>query len=757
MNLPIEFEEKMQDLLGGEYNDYLKCYEEPRHYGLRVNTSKISIDRFLEIAPWPLRPIPWIENGFYYDGEKYQPAKHPYYFAGLYYLQEPSAMTPANRLPIEAGDRVLDVCAAPGGKATELGAKLNGSGVLIANDLSNSRARGLLKNIELFGIGNVLVLSEEPGKLVNYFPEYFDKILIDAPCSGEGMFRKDRKMVKAWEEHGPEFFVKIQRSIITQAAQMLKPGGMLLYSTCTFSPEENEQTIEFLLQEYPQFKICDIKGYEGFSDGILKASLSGNEQLKKTIRIFPHKMEGEGHFIALLKKEEEAVSENLKEKEKNNRNKNEKEKRLPDELTEFLKNVKRKFDSSRIDMRGENVYYMPEGLPKLNGVRFLRSGLLLGELKKRRFEPSQALAMNLKKEEYENVLDFSVDGAKLNGSGVLIANDLSNSRARGLLKNIELFGIGNVLVLSEEPGKLVNYFPEYFDKILIDAPCSGEGMFRKDRKMVKAWEEHGPEFFVKIQRSIITQAAQMLKPGGMLLYSTCTFSPEENEQTIEFLLQEYPQFKICDIKGYEGFSDGILKASLSGNEQLKKTIRIFPHKMEGEGHFIALLKKEEEAVSENLKEKEKNNRNKNEKEKRLPDELTEFLKNVKRKFDSSRIDMRGENVYYMPEGLPKLNGVRFLRSGLLLGELKKRRFEPSQALAMNLKKEEYENVLDFSVDDERIIKYLKGETLEVEDLVSSKEKGWYLVCVDGYPLGFGKLSGQMLKNKYLPGWRWQSS
>ena len=148
---------------------------------------------------------------------------------------------------------------------------------------------------------------------------------------------------------------------------------------------------------------------------------------------------------------------------------------------------------------------------------------------------------------------------------------------------------------------------------------------------------------------------------------------------------------------------------------------------------------------------------KNEKEKRLPDELTEFLKNVKRKFDSSRIDMRGENVYYMPEGLPKLNGVRFLRSGLLLGELKKRRFEPSQALAMNLKKEEYENVLDFSVDDERIIKYLKGETLEVEDFVSSKEKGWYLVCVDGYPLGFGKLSGQMLKNKYLPGWRWQSS
>ena len=234
MNLPKVFEEKMKDLLGSEYEAYTACYDEPRHYGLRVNTAKISVEDFLKIAPWPLEPVPWIHNGFYYDGDNIQPSKHPYYFAGLYYLQEPSAMTPADRLPVEPGDRVLDVCAAPGGKATELGAKLGGTGVLAANDLSSSRAKGLLKNLELFGIGNVLILSEEPGKLVSYFPEYFDKILIDAPCSGEGMFRKEKKMVKAWEEHGPEFFSKIQRSIVTQAAQMLRPGGMLLYSTCTF-------------------------------------------------------------------------------------------------------------------------------------------------------------------------------------------------------------------------------------------------------------------------------------------------------------------------------------------------------------------------------------------------------------------------------------------------------------------------------------------------------------------------------------------
>ena len=340
-------------------------------------------------------------------------------------------------------------------------------------------------------------------------------------------------------------------------------------------------------------------------------------------------------------------------------------------------------------------------------------------------------------------------GAKLGGTGVLAANDLSSSRAKGLLKNLELFGIGNVLILSEEPGKLVSYFPEYFDKILIDAPCSGEGMFRKEKKMVKAWEEHGPEFFSKIQRSIVTQAAQMLRPGGMLLYSTCTFSPEENEQTIEYLLQEYPEFKICEMEGYEGFADGMPQVTESKNPELEKTVRIFPHRMKGEGHFLALLQKGEKTEDgKRLPESGKN--------KKLPEELEEFLGHIDRKFDSSRMDLRGEKVYYMPEGLPTLRGIRFLRTGLLMGELKKNRFEPSQALAMNLKKEEYDQVIDLPLEDERVMKYLKGETLDVEDLVKPKDKGWYLICVDGYPLGFGKLVNQMLKNKYLPGWRWNS-
>ena len=482
MNLPSAFEEKMKQLLGAEYTDYLDCFDEPRHYGLRVNTAKISVEDFLEISPWPLKKIPWIHNGFYYDGENCQPAKHPYYFAGLYYLQEPSAMTPADRLPVEPGDKVLDVCAAPGGKATELGARLNGTGVLAANDLSNSRAKGLLKNIELMGIGNVLVLSEEPGKLIPYFTEYFDKILIDAPCSGEGMFRKDRKMIRAWEEHGPDYFAKIQKSIITQAAQMLRPGGMILYSTCTFSPEENEQTIEYLLDQFPDFDVCEIDGYEGFACGMPEVTASKDKRLSRTVRIFPHRMKGEGHFLALLKKQSDDT---------------------PDTFT----------DSQ-------------DGHPAAKHDR--------------------------------------------------------KSAVRGNIK-------------------------------------TGTG---------------------------------------------------------------------------------------------RKT---------------------------------------------LPEELTDFLADVRREFDPGRFDIRADKVYYMPEGLPALNGIRFLRTGLFLGELKKKRFEPSQAFAMNLKKEEYPRIIDLPVSDERVIKYLKGETLDVEDIVSPKEKGWYLVCVDGYPLGFGKLAGQILKNKYLPGWRWQSA
>ena len=397
MDFPVTFTEKMKAILQDEYEDFLKGYERTRHYGLRVNRTKLSAEKFERMSLYDLKKVPWIDNAFEYD-ESVSPAKHPYYFAGLYYLQEPSAMTPANLLPIEPGDRVLDLCAAPGGKATELGAKLNHTGLLVANDISNSRAKALLKNIELFGIPNVLVTSEPPEKLAGKFPGFFDKILIDAPCSGEGMFRKNPGMMKDWETYGPKHYSELQRSIVPHAIRMLKPGGMLLYSTCTFSPEENEGTVKFMLELDPDLEVVEIPNrYEGFAPGRPELIEGGRDDLKNCVRIWPHKMNGEGHFIALLHKKGETVSQTEKHK---------KEKPLPALLQEFMKDCSYPIDGNDIEIQEDRVYLMPEGIKGIKGLRFLRSGLLLGTLTKDRFEPSQAFAMVLKKDQYKAVIDL---------------------------------------------------------------------------------------------------------------------------------------------------------------------------------------------------------------------------------------------------------------------------------------------------------------------------------------------------------------
>ena len=400
MDFPVSFTEKMKAILGDEYEDFLKGYDRTRHYGLRVNRTKLDAQQFERMSMFELQPVPWIDNAFEYE-DNVSPAKHPYYFAGMYYLQEPSAMTPANLLTIEPGDRVLDLCAAPGGKATELGAKLNHTGLLVANDISNSRAKALLKNIELFGIPNVLVTSEPPEKLAGKFPAFFDKILIDAPCSGEGMFRKNPGMMKDWETYGPKHYSDLQRSIVPHAIRMLKPGGMLLYSTCTFSPEENEGSVKFMLDLDPDLEVVDISNrYEGFAPGRPELIEDGIEDLKKCVRIWPHKMNGEGHFIALLHKKDKG--EVLEKKTKPR-----KEKALPTLLEEFMKDCTYPINGNDIEIQEDRVYMMPEGIKGMKGLRFLRSGLLLGTLTKDRFEPSQAFAMVLKKDQYQATIDLS--------------------------------------------------------------------------------------------------------------------------------------------------------------------------------------------------------------------------------------------------------------------------------------------------------------------------------------------------------------
>ena len=391
--LPEQFKKNMKELLGEEeYESYLESFKQDRLYSLRINTAKISVEDFLRISPFALRPIPWIPNGFYYDKEE-NPAKHPYYFAGLYYLQEPSAMTPAHVLPVREGDRVLDLCAAPGGKSTALGAKLQGTGLLVSNDISASRAKALLKNIEVFGIDRVLVTCEYPEKLAEHFPEYFDQILVDAPCSGEGMFRKDGKLMTSWMTEGPDFYAPIQKGILNAAALMCKPGGNLVYSTCTFSRKEDEDNIREFLMKHPDFSLTEIEAYEGFVRGY---------DLPEAIRLFPHHLEGEGHFVALLHREGETVGRNASGPAKGSF-------KIPPEMEEFFSHCHYDLSELQLQQQGDMVMACDPGLSFLKGLRILRSGLLLGESKKNRFEPSQALAMALTMEEYDTILNLKAE------------------------------------------------------------------------------------------------------------------------------------------------------------------------------------------------------------------------------------------------------------------------------------------------------------------------------------------------------------
>ncbi len=433
MELPVSYEKKMQELLKNEFQAYEKCLETPVFRGLRVNTGKIGAEEFERISPFPCGRISWIPNG-YYIPEEAKASRHPYYGAGLFYLQEPSAMTPARMLPVKPGDKVLDLCAAPGGKATELAARVGPTGLLAANDISSSRARGLLKNLELLGFPHILVTGESPERLAGYFPEYFDKILVDAPCSGEGMFRREPSMQKSWKERGPEHYVPIQREILRQAARMLGPGGLLLYSTCTFDPRENEGAVQFLLDEEPDFSVVSPgeemeKAFQeaGFCPGRPDASEGGREELAKCFRIYPHKVKGEGHFLALLRKEGKALKGKLHKGEfQKGTSLSDRGVSMPEALVrDFLGKLgegcllRLPFPAEaasfpyRLRILENRAYLEPACLPSLRGLRILRTGCYLGEIRKTRFEPSQALAMALKKEDWPLVIDLPAGDSRV--------------------------------------------------------------------------------------------------------------------------------------------------------------------------------------------------------------------------------------------------------------------------------------------------------------------------------------------------------
>lgn len=428
MYLPEAFQKKMKAILGEEYDDFLAGFEKPRHYGLRVNTAKITVEEFKELVPFHLTQIPWVENGFYYEEED-APTRHPYYYAGLYYIQEPSAMTTASRLPVGPGERVLDLCAAPGGKATELGAKLFGEGLLVANDISASRVKALLKNIEVMGIPNSFLLNEVPAKIAEQFPAYFDKILVDAPCSGEGMFRKNEAACEEWNPENVSLCAERQDGILDCAASMLAPGGRIVYSTCTFAPAENEGSMTRFLLRHPEFHIVEVKKAEGMSAGVPEWAYFGEEkgqvlpEIAQTIRLWPQHLKGEGHYLAVLEKEgtlRQGYCRNGEEK-----GIPAKDLKVPGKgIVEFLDFAKDTLDPQTLAglekngtyvKFGDQLYLAPKGMPSVKGLKVLRPGLHLGTVKKNRMEPSHALALALKKEQVRYTADLASDGEVIRG------------------------------------------------------------------------------------------------------------------------------------------------------------------------------------------------------------------------------------------------------------------------------------------------------------------------------------------------------
>ncbi|MBR0473944.1 MAG: RsmF rRNA methyltransferase first C-terminal domain-containing protein [Erysipelotrichaceae bacterium] len=393
MNLPKQFLENMKDLLQDDYDSFLESYNHPSFNGLRVNTLKISVEEFLKINPFHLTPVPWCENGFYYEQED-NPSQHPFYYAGLYYLQEPSAMAPASFLPIEENDLVLDLCSAPGGKATQIASKLNNTGLLVSNDISASRQNATLRNLERFGVRNCCVISDDPDRLKDRLPETFDKILVDAPCSGEGMFRKDSSLIRSWEERGNDYYVPIQKEILNAADRMLKNGGMIMYSTCTFSTHEDENIISSFLNEHPDYELLPVS-HPLFSNGY---------GLENCARLFPHKLNGEGHFLALLRKNGSAFKENKQscclsyEKP----------------VDDFMNKIKWSVNNRHIETIKDKVLLVNNDMPDFKSIRALRSGLLLGTVKKDSFEPSQQLAMALKGDEFDQVINLDINDERVN-------------------------------------------------------------------------------------------------------------------------------------------------------------------------------------------------------------------------------------------------------------------------------------------------------------------------------------------------------
>ena len=395
--LPEKFIERMKKQLPEhEWEAFFASYETPPKKGLRVNPLKISTPEFEKITPFALEKISWEENGFLVNAEKL--GAHPYHFAGAYYSQEPSAMCAAPLLDVQAGETVLDLCSAPGGKGTQLAGKMQGRGLLVLNEPVFSRAKILSQNVERMGVKNALVVCATPNELSKVFPACFDKILVDAPCSGEGMFKKNaEEAFEEWSEENVALCALRQAEILSEATKMLRVGGRLVYSTCTFSEEEDEEQVCNYLQNHPEMRLI------------------------RQEKLYPHKVAGEGHFAALLEKTD---GQSVKPKEKKSNVKKQTEQAYRAFEKEFFLHP----FADGLYEHGDEVFALPTPAFEWGNLQVLRVGVRLGEMKNGRFEPDHSLAMCAKKSEVRLVLDLPLTDARVNKylRGETISSDLPN-------------------------------------------------------------------------------------------------------------------------------------------------------------------------------------------------------------------------------------------------------------------------------------------------------------------------------------------
>ncbi len=394
MNLPEKFLERMKERLGKEYPAFLASYENPPYKALRVNTLKISRGEFLNNAPFALAPVPWEENGFYIEEEKAGSYKE--HFAGLYYCQEPSAMCVGELTAPLKKERVLDLCAAPGGKTVMLAMQMEGDGILISNEIDFGRARILSQNVERMGIKNCAVTATAPERLAEQFLGFFDLVLVDAPCSGEGMFKKEPEAIPHWSMQNVKMCAARQSEILEEAAKMVAGGGCLVYSTCTFSEEEDEWQVRAFLERHPDFI------------------------LEEEHKLYPHSEKGEGHYCARLKK---IGGETRGAKPYPVVRNTQANKAFYAFAEEFFTETPKGEITTLLDGR---MYLVPAGMPALNMMSRLRLGVELGEFDGKIFKPAHALAMSVKREEVNRFVEISPEECERYLSGETLSRDIAN-------------------------------------------------------------------------------------------------------------------------------------------------------------------------------------------------------------------------------------------------------------------------------------------------------------------------------------------